>query len=175
MTVFRGAMCAALLACAALPAQAQPGGNPPMPATVSEFETVSLTLYGPCSRGALGDAAAAAATEAVCAKLVADLDTVKQAAGASVTPHDLNIYNLLKSTGMLRIARAYLVQDDNTRTARVCAMVEQAWSHAARVDLSVSPAEYATLTTAMLADVPNTARACRMEFEAPAGAPPLPQ
>lgn len=142
--------------------------------TPSEFESVSLAIYGPCSRGTFVDLAAAAATATACGKLIADLDIVMQAADGNVAGHDLNIFHALKATGSLRVSRAYAIQDNNTRTARVCATAEQAWSYAAKVDLAKSPLEYEKLLQPMLAEVADLARLCRGEFAPPADAAPLP-
>lgn len=166
MTGLRSSLCAMLIFGAALPASAQHKS--------SEFETVSLAVYGPCNRATFTDVATATQGEAACIKLLSDMDVVKQAAGANVTAHDMNIFHLLKSAGALRVGRAYLMLDNNVRTARVCQRAEEAWTHGAMVDVTASPAEYTNLMKPMLTDAAGLARTCRAEFGTPAGAAALP-
>ncbi len=130
------------------------------------FESMATSIAAPClNSGSTPDTAPFAI--AACEQSILDLEAAKSANGP-LSPHDLNVYNVVMSMAHSRVASSY-GRIDRVRSARVCQRTEQAWTHASHIIAEASPA-YAAMITTMVESAAGVIRTCRSEFGTPDGA-----
>jgi hypothetical protein len=161
-----GAMRTFILALAAVafaaPAIAQAAGP---------FEKAATKLSESCL-ALKANAESAAVTIPVCEKTLRDLSELR-ASYPPLSMHERNVDAVIISMAETRIGNAYAFQDNNVRTARVCARMERSWAALAKADPAASPS-YTALLKSLIGSTVAVIGKCRAQVGVPPDAPPLP-
>lgn len=174
MQVIRGALCAMVGLCAALPASAQLIG----PASTQAEDTAAIEKsYGLLATGCLEAHDNRAITQVerqqTCESEVVQLNAYFNAR-AHPSPHERNMMFMHRGFLLLEASGAMTLQD-GARSRRACETLEASWADFTSIVDAGSPAAYQGPFNSLRTAVSQAVQSCRNDFGTPAGSPSLPQ